>query len=39
MNGRPETSDIGFQPESTRLTDEALDKQAHEINPGEPGCR
>ncbi len=36
MNGRPETSDIGFQPESTRLTDEALDKQAHEINPGEP---
>ena len=36
MNGRPETSDIGFQPESTRLTDEALDKQAHEIDPGEP---
>jgi len=36
MNGRPEPGDIGFQPEATRLTDAELDKQSHEINPGDP---
>ena len=32
MNGRPDTADIGFQPEAKRLTDEELDKQGHEIS-------
>jgi len=36
MNGRPDPGDIGFQPEATRLTDAELDKQSHEINPGDP---
>jgi hypothetical protein len=36
MNGRPRPVDIGFQPEATRLTDAALDKQEHELNPGDP---
>ncbi len=36
MNGRPAVSDIGFQPEAKRLTDEDLAKQSREINPGDP---
>jgi carboxypeptidase Q len=36
MNGRPDTANIGFQPEASRLTDAELDKQGHEISPGEP---
>lgn len=36
MNGKPAASDIGFEPDAKRLTDDELAKQAGEINPGEP---
>jgi carboxypeptidase Q len=37
MNGRPAISDIGFQAEATRLTDDELRKQAGEIDPAPQG--
>lgn len=37
MNGRPSVSDIGFQPEAKRLTDDDLAKQAAEMNPAPAG--
>jgi carboxypeptidase Q len=38
MNGRPAptTTDVGFEPEAKRLSDEDLRKQSGQINPGEP---
>jgi hypothetical protein len=38
MNGRPETVDIGFQPEARRLTDEELKKQEGAIDPASPSA-
>ncbi len=37
MNGRPSVSDIGFQPEAKRLTEEELSKQAAEAHPAPAG--
>jgi hypothetical protein len=37
MNGRPSASDIGFQPEATRLTDDELKKQESAIDPSSDG--
>jgi len=36
MNGKPEVSPMGFEPEAKRLTDDDLAKQRGAINPGEP---
>ena len=36
QNRRPSASDIGFEPEATRLGGQDLRKQAAEISPGEP---
>src|SRR5579864_1848866 len=37
MNGRPETADIGFQPEAKRLTDDDLKKQEGQVDPAAAG--
>jgi carboxypeptidase Q len=37
MNGRPETSDIGFQPAAKRLTDDELKKQEGQVDPAAAG--
>jgi carboxypeptidase Q len=37
MNGRPEPSDIGFQPEAKRLTDDELKKMERQIDPAAQG--
>jgi carboxypeptidase Q len=38
MNGRPTISDIGFQPEASRLSDDDLKKQASQIDPAPAGA-
>jgi carboxypeptidase Q len=37
MNGRPDPSDIGFQPEAKRLSDEELKKQEGQVDPAASG--
>jgi carboxypeptidase Q len=37
MNGRPETADIGFQPEAKRQSDEDLKKQEGQVDPAAAG--
>jgi carboxypeptidase Q len=36
MNGRPNRTEVGFEPEAKRLTDAELQKQEGAIAPGEP---
>src|SRR4029079_12133606 len=37
MNGRPEQTDIGFEPAATRFTDEELKKMEGRVDPAPPG--
>ncbi len=37
MNGRPETLDLGFEPEAKRLTDDELKKQEGQVDPAPEG--
>src|SRR3954465_9970124 len=37
MNGRPDATDIGFEPEAKRLTDDELKKQEGQVDPAASG--